>query len=145
VDHRDAIQQLNKLVAELSLNVAQLRADVEQLRKTPTPKQFPPGVRHSPDFRTVTWTLAGVEETFSFTQMQSAAVKVLYELWAAGAGASSHEYVLSTVGSDCRSLHNLFRVQWKRDGKGGMVRHPALNRLIVQGPIAGTVKLVDPS
>jgi hypothetical protein len=80
---------------------------------------------HSQDFSSV--RVNGVEYTFS--PIQAACVKVLYEAWQNGTPDVSSSYLLSDIESDSRHIRDIFKFC------------PAWKTLIVPGLARGTYRL----
>jgi hypothetical protein len=94
----------------------------------PQPSPVPTDLSHSPDFRSV-----GVGETlFTFTPVQAACVRVLYEAWERGAPEVGQETILDKAGAESTRLADLF--------KG----HRSWRTLIVAGSTRGAFKLALP-
>ena len=70
---------------------------------------------HSPDFASVIWY--GNQHTF--TPTQAACVKILWEAWESGTPEVDQAYILTSAGSECQRLRDLFR---KSTAWGTMIR-----------------------
>ena len=90
------------------------------------PKRNP--ARHSQDFRSVCWF--GAE--FTFTALQAAVLRVLWEAWEDGTPEVGRETILQAAGSESERLRDVFR------------DHPAWGTLIVTGSQRGTYLLAEP-
>jgi hypothetical protein len=86
--------------------------------------------RHSADFRSVNWF--GV--SYSFTALQAACVRVLWEAWENGTPEVSGERILesSDTDRDTRRIDTVFQ------------NHPAWRTMIVGGSTKGTYQLCAP-
>lgn len=83
---------------------------------------------HSNDFRSAHWY--GTD--YTFTPMQAAAVKILWEAWGNGTPEMGQEYILVNIDSDSKHLKDIF--------KG----NSAWKTIIVAGRTAGSFRLKKP-
>jgi hypothetical protein len=97
-----------------------------------------PEFRHAGDFRSVWFR----DATYTFTPKQAAAVKYLCEASTNLTPDVSQHYLLVEIGSESKTLRDLFRLR----GQDGRKRvHPAWGRLIVPGERKGTFRLAPPA
>ena len=94
----------------------------------PTPATPRAPARHSPDFRSVHWF--GV--SYSFTALQGAMVRILWEAWEDGTPDVGQERLLEEAGSEANRIRDLFR------------GHPAWGALIGPGESRGAFRLLEP-
>lgn len=60
---------------------------------------------HSADFRSIVWE----GESYRFSTLQSAAIELLWRSWESDAPDLSQDYILTEIGSESRSLSDLFK------------------------------------
>jgi hypothetical protein len=84
--------------------------------------------RHSPDFRSVNW----FGRRYSFTPIQTACVKELWEVWKNATPEVGQAYVLEKAEADSARLSDVFK------------NHPAWGKMIVPGSVRGTFRLQPP-
>ena len=84
---------------------------------------------HSPDFRSVRW----FGQTFKFTPMQAACIKLLYENWLNGTPVIGEQTILESVDSSSNHLRDVFEKK----------RHPAWGPML-RPARKGTFRLAKP-
>jgi hypothetical protein len=84
-------------------------------------------LKHAEDFRSVIW----FGHYFTFTPMQAAAVKILWEAWERGLPDVPQQYILTEIESDSAKLQYLFK------------KSPAYRKMIVQGARSGYYRLQE--
>ena len=123
-DARETVQLLGELQPFLSTHLADAvvrHPSDEDEWEVIVPK-------HSPDFRSVDW----FGETYTFSPIQAACVKFLWEAWENGTPEVGDSTILTSVESNSERLPLVFR------------DHPAWNAMIVAGTTKGTHRLADP-
>jgi len=88
---------------------------------------------HSDDFRSVNWYGKG----YTFTPLQAACVKVLWENWGRRVPELSEATILEHADSFQKHLRGVFRIS----AKGKKTNHEALDVMIVSGSRKGTFRL----
>ena len=93
------------------------------------PQPAPPPIRHSEDYRSVTW----YGEQYQFTTKQAMIVQRLWEAMLDESPDMSGASLIEAAESDCNQLRDLFRT-------GGKT-HEAWGTMIVAGAKKGTYRL----
>ena len=93
------------------------------------PQPTPPPIRHSEDYRSVTW----YGEQYQFTTKQAMIVQRLWEAMLDESPDMSGASLIEAAESDCNQLRDLFRTNGKP--------HEAWGTMIVAGAKKGTYRL----
>ncbi len=128
----------DRLPGEIEVFASRLSAVVDALTAAGTPSAdstvTPPGLdptrfRHGPDFRSCHWF--GTD--YTFTAMQAACVKVLWEAWNNGTPEVGQQTILETANLESARLKDLFK------------DHAAWGTMIVEGSTNGAFRLAEPN
>ncbi|HEY7315215.1 MAG TPA: hypothetical protein VH643_38135 [Gemmataceae bacterium] len=110
-----------------------VRAKSGSAKVVPAPRPLQPSLdateaRHSEDFRWVKW----FGTVFTFTPVQAACVRVLWEAWQHQTPEVGQETILMKAGAESKRLSDIFK------------RHAAWRTMIVPGSTRGAYMLAQP-